>query len=242
MAYPQIRVNGGTAGAKAAVAATTTVNFELDSITDVHSCVWSVIGTDETTDGGDYTPVEAGPYNSEMSLTSLTAGTALTVSAVVNAGVDPLTGNTSALMTAKVKVYVPTSGGFEVAALGEDTWATAQAVAIINAAVRAAVGGAGGASNYTVTAVKTATYTVAISEWVRCNASGGGFTVNLPTAVGNAGKGITIKKTTSTANVVTVDGAGSETIDGAATYSMSGLLDCLTVVSDGANWMAAPPA
>lgn len=98
-----------------------------------------------------------------------------------------------------------------------------------------------GGGAYVVTAVKTTTYTAAIGELVRCNASGAGFTVNMPTAVGNAGKGITIKKTTSTANVVTVDGNGSETIDGAATYAISANLGILTVVSDGTNWMAFPP-
>jgi hypothetical protein len=105
-------------------------------------------------------------------------------------------------------------------------------------------GGAGNAAHpFTVTSVKVGAYNPAVIEdLVRCNASGGGFTVTLPSAVGLAGRGIAVKKTTSTANVVTVACTGGETIDGAATYAIAANLGGATFISDGANWMAFPAA
>lgn len=52
--------------------------------------------------------------------------------------------------------------------------------------------------------------------YLRCNAVGGNMTINLPKAIGN-GRLVTVKKIDASANTVTVDGSGAETIDGAAT-------------------------
>jgi hypothetical protein len=70
-----------------------------------------------------------------------------------------------------------------------------------------------------------------------CNATSNAITVNLPSAatVGN-GKGFTFKKTAGTYSV-TLDAYGSETIDGAATLSISGFNESVGIVSDGANWL-----
>lgn len=95
----------------------------------------------------------------------------------------------------------------------------------------------------TVTAIKTSAYTAATYEVVRVNTAAGVVTITLPTAVGNAGKPIVVKKVdTGTANDVTIDGAGAETIDGAATAVIAAstsatILGALTLVSDGAGWM-----
>ncbi len=59
------------------------------------------------------------------------------------------------------------------------------------------------------------------------------FTVNLPTASGITGRVYTVKNL-QTANVCTVDPAGAETIDGAATASV--VNGSLTFQSDGTNW------
>lgn len=56
--------------------------------------------------------------------------------------------------------------------------------------------------------------------YLRCDASGGAMTVNLPAAIGN-GRLVTIKKIDSSGNAVTIDGSGSETIDGATTYALA---------------------
>ena len=78
---------------------------------------------------------------------------------------------------------------------------------------------------------KTATYTaLATDDVVLCT---GTFTVTLPTAVGIAGKAYYIKNVST--GVVTLDGAGSETMDGETTLTLSDD-DSVEVVSDGSNW------
>ena len=66
---------------------------------------------------------------------------------------------------------------------------------------------------------------------VEVDASGGNVTVNLPTAVGNLGGLIVVRKTDNSANTVTIDPNGAETIDypPAATfviYSQGESVDC----------------
>ncbi|NDC95617.1 hypothetical protein EBZ38_03815 [bacterium] len=69
-----------------------------------------------------------------------------------------------------------------------------------------------------------------------CNASGGAITVNLPPAVDYRGVIFTVKKTDSSANTVTLDGNGAETIDGTATKSISSAYGSIRVISDGTAW------
>lgn len=92
--------------------------------------------------------------------------------------------------------------------------------------------GAGGS----VTSVST-TYTALTSDDViLASASGGSFTITLFTAVGNADKYLTIKKTDSSTNTVTIDGSGSETINGNLTRVLSTQNETIRIVSDGSNW------
>lgn len=60
------------------------------------------------------------------------------------------------------------------------------------------------------------------------------FTVTLPTAVGITGRQYIIKN--SGTGVITVDGNGSETIDGQTTWALPAQYDSITIMSDGANW------
>jgi hypothetical protein len=102
---------------------------------------------------------------------------------------------------------------------GDGTWATVTA-----------------SSGYTVT-TQTSNYTETITSGTRiiaCNTTGGTFTVTLPTAVGNTAT-IIIKKTAGAA-VLTVDGAGTETIDGGLTAAINKLYESITLISDNANW------
>lgn len=69
-----------------------------------------------------------------------------------------------------------------------------------------------------------------------CNATSGAITVSLPPAAAYSGYRFYIKKVDATANTVTIDGDGAETIDGAATQVIAVPMLCLTVVSDGSNW------
>ena len=66
------------------------------------------------------------------------------------------------------------------------------------------------------------------------NATSGNLTVTLPT--NSAGREIDIKKIDSSANTVTIDGNGSETIDGNSGIVISSQHNSLTMVSDGSNW------
>lgn len=84
----------------------------------------------------------------------------------------------------------------------------------------------------TITGATTLTYA---DQTVLCNAAGGAFTVTLPTAAGVTGKRFTLKRT-SASNNVTVDGAGSETIDAAATKTLGAQHAAITIESDGTNW------
>lgn len=63
------------------------------------------------------------------------------------------------------------------------------------------------------------------------------LTISLPTAAGRAGKRYTIKKMDSSANVVTIDPNGAETIDGAATHGLTTQYARVTIESNGANWI-----
>jgi len=88
----------------------------------------------------------------------------------------------------------------------------------------------------TVIANKTGAYTVTISDSVITgDATAAAFSITLPTAVGITGRQYTFKKIDASANAVTIDGAGTETIDGAATYGLSAQRKYISIVSNGAN-------
>jgi hypothetical protein len=85
-------------------------------------------------------------------------------------------------------------------------------------------------------AAKTTTYTALITDDViSAYAFSGGFTVTLPGAAAAIGKRLTIKKTDSSANVVTV--ASADTIDGAASQTLTALNESMTVYSNGSVWL-----
>lgn len=67
------------------------------------------------------------------------------------------------------------------------------------------------------------------------NCTANTFTVTLPTAVGIEGKYFIIKN--SGTGVITIDGDGSETIDGAATKILAVQYESISVISNGANWV-----
>ena len=66
------------------------------------------------------------------------------------------------------------------------------------------------------------------------------ITATLPavaTADATAGRVVTILKIDSGAGSVTIDGDGSETINGSATVSLSSQYDYRTLLSDGSEWI-----
>ena len=68
------------------------------------------------------------------------------------------------------------------------------------------------------------------------DATSGAFSVFLPTAASMPDTPITVKKVDASGNAVTIDGNGSETIDGATTKALAAQYDSMTVVSDGTVW------
>lgn len=87
----------------------------------------------------------------------------------------------------------------------------------------------------TVKAVSTA-YTVEPEVyWVRVDASGGAITVTLP-PVGVVGRPVGIMKSDSSVNAVTIDGSGSETIEGSATQSLPAQFDSMLLRDNGTSW------
>lgn len=87
----------------------------------------------------------------------------------------------------------------------------------------------------TVTKTTTATLTDA-DPVVLADATSAAFTITLPTAISRAGCTYTIKKIDGTANAVTIDANGTQTIDGSLTAAIVDPYAALTVVSDGSNW------
>lgn len=83
--------------------------------------------------------------------------------------------------------------------------------------------------------VTSAYTTTPDDEVVLCDASGGAFTVTLQNAIGLPRRPLTIKRT-SASNTVTVDGAGSQTIDKALTKTLGSDGAFISIVPDGANW------
>lgn len=71
-------------------------------------------------------------------------------------------------------------------------------------------------------------------EYIECDATSGNIVVDLP-AVSN-GKVFIVKKVDASANTVTVDGNGAETIDGAATQVLTTQYDTLVIRGVGGHW------
>jgi hypothetical protein len=69
---------------------------------------------------------------------------------------------------------------------------------------------------------------------IKCDTTSGGFTVTLPTAVGN--KALLIIKKVAGSGALTVDGNGTETIDGGTTATINKVYESITLVSDNSNW------
>tara|TARA_R110000868_G_scaffold62962_3_gene189957 strand:- start:10856 stop:12025 length:1170 start_codon:yes stop_codon:yes gene_type:complete len=73
-------------------------------------------------------------------------------------------------------------------------------------------------------------------QTIFCDATSGAITVNLPAAASSTGKVLTIKKTDSSTNAITLDGNASETIDGATTTTLNTQYESVKIVCDGSNW------
>lgn len=93
--------------------------------------------------------------------------------------------------------------------------------------------GGGGGENVNYTA-RTTTYTILATDYM-IDCTSGTFTVTLPPAATAGGGKVFVIKNSGTGEI-TIEGDGSETIDGGLTAVMSTQWESLTVVSDGANY------
>jgi hypothetical protein len=86
---------------------------------------------------------------------------------------------------------------------------------------------------------KTTTYAATVNDrTIRCDATAGAFDVDLPNATTCAGLILSIIKIDASGNNVSVDPNGSQTINGSsASIGLDVQWDCLTIQSDGANWV-----
>ena len=84
---------------------------------------------------------------------------------------------------------------------------------------------------------KTAAYTATLfDDIIICDATGGAFSITLPVAATASGKVYHIKKIDVSANAVTIDGDGAETIDDSATLILTSQYDAAQIVCDGSEW------
>jgi hypothetical protein len=93
---------------------------------------------------------------------------------------------------------------------------------------------------YDVVTVNGTNYTATASnDYILVNNSGGNRTVTLPTAIGNSGKHITVKKL-DTGNTLFVATVLNQTVDGvdrtSTPYSITTQYETISIISDGANW------
>lgn len=95
------------------------------------------------------------------------------------------------------------------------------------------------ASDPVITSVKTAAYNAVLGDFVRCDPSGGAFTVTLPAlATASIGKVINVKNTTSSAGAITIAATGGDTIDTAASTSIAAGFASLSFIATTASTWA----
>lgn len=83
----------------------------------------------------------------------------------------------------------------------------------------------------------TATATPAAGDYtLLVDASGGPVTINLPPAASSSRRVIVAKKIDASANAMTLDGSGAETIDGAATQTTATQWVAFTIQCNGVGW------
>jgi hypothetical protein len=81
---------------------------------------------------------------------------------------------------------------------------------------------------------ETGAYTANENDVVLADASGGAFTVTLPSP--STDIAVTVKKIDGTSNAVTIATPGSETIDGSSDRTLTGQYVSRTVISDGSEY------
>lgn len=85
----------------------------------------------------------------------------------------------------------------------------------------------------------SASDTAVCGDFCDVDATSGAKVITMPTAVGNSGKSIAVRKNDASGNTVTVDGDAAETINGAATQVIAARYTTIVMVSNGTEWCIA---
>lgn len=93
-----------------------------------------------------------------------------------------------------------------------------------------------GNTSFSLSTETSASVNAGANTFLMCDATSNNITVNLPAASGVTGRVYVIKKIDSGSNTVTVDGNGSEALDGATTQVLSSQYDVIRIICDGSNW------
>ena len=94
----------------------------------------------------------------------------------------------------------------------------------------------GGATRGAYRSVTTSGNVVSGDYLIIADATGGAITMTLPPAALVPGRIYVFKRINSGANAVVIDPNASETIDGAATYTLSAQWNSVTIMSNGTAW------
>lgn len=92
-------------------------------------------------------------------------------------------------------------------------------------------------SSRPVRAVTADTVLAATDSVVCCDATGGAITVTLVPLADVQGRMFYIKKTDAGGNAITLDGAGSETIDGSTTFATTTARESVQIIATPSEWV-----
>jgi hypothetical protein len=253
-----VDISSSAAIAKSKLAALSIVDADVSAISEskVTNLTTDLAATEKTANKGaasGYAPLNA---SSQVPIANLPVGSSSTTVAAGNdsrfasavTAVQSVNGHsgTSVTVTASDVSAVPTStvttkgdlmaatGSATVTRLGVGTDGT---VLTADSSQTTGIKWASPAgTNSHIVVVKTSAYAITTAdEIILANVASGGFTVTLPTAVGNT-NAFTVKKTDSSANIVVIGTTSSQTIDGGTTAQIKVQYDSISVVSDGSNW------
>lgn len=218
----------------------TNINTVAGSIANVNAVGNNIANVNAV--AGNATNINA--VNANSANITAVAGNATNINAVNanSANINTVAGNNTNVTTVATNIASVNSAASNMAAIID---APNQAAAAASSAAAAAASAASGM--YSAVQDKSTNYTVVsgdAGDLIRVTTSGGARTITLP-QISGAGIGdgfkIAIVKWTGDANAVTVARSGSDTINGATSYTIGNQYSSVTFVADleTAQWFAA---
>ncbi|MFW6130224.1 MAG: hypothetical protein ACOC56_03495 [Atribacterota bacterium] len=124
------------------------------------------------------------------------------------------------------------SGGAPASSQNGDVWINSNITYIRSNSIDVPIGTS---QTLAIRSITTAT-TLADTDGLILAGGTSDYTISLPAANTVTNKVFYIKKTSTESYTLTIDGSGSETIDGELTVELVSQYDTLTLISDGSNW------